>query len=618
MTADTMPASASQDGEPERASGALLLGRLCVGLAQGLLLYWLSRMAGPESPLVLAGWFAPLMLVAQLIPPIIVVGATQMRPVRLVVWCAAIGTVVAGLGYHSTWRLMSDAQAGAWGPVLPAGAILLTAAFVFVAYALVAAGESAGTWRAPYAAYFRISWKLMLQLGLAALFAGVLYGVLWLGAGMFQTLGIDFLVKLLVQPGFVLPVTGVAFAAGLHVTDVRDGFIEGVRTLVLTLLSWILPLLVVLVAGFLLTLLVKGLAPLWATRWAATLLLGVAATTVVLINAVYKSGLGEGALPALLRRATYVACLTLAPLVGIATYALGLRIGQYGLTERRVLVAAALVVALCYAIGYGWAALERRGGLRRIASTNVVAAWITLAVFVALYTPIADPARLSVGHQVARLKAGKVTPDQFDFQYLARHSGRYGRDALANLRAEASGPGADRLPKAAEILALTTPEALDRLPESVFDDASPMDAAQRARNLTMRTPGGKLPQSLLEQDWPSVSAHVFAPRCLRDKAAPCDAYIARLGSGRGPGVLIVESLRSAGVLLEQPAGDASAPWRVTARFRIPFGCEGKLADALARGAYSPIAPTVPDIAIDGQRLHLQAVGEGELSCGAAP
>ena len=41
--------------------------------------------------------------------------------------------------------------------------------------------------------------------------------------------------------------------------------------------------------------------------------------------------------------------------------------------------------------------------------------------------PLADPARLSVADQVARLKRGKVAPDKFDYAFLQQRSGKAGR-----------------------------------------------------------------------------------------------------------------------------------------------------------------------------------------------
>lgn len=600
--------------EAGQGNTSLLLGRILVGAGQGILLYWLFRELAARTLLAQSPFFGPLVLVSLLIPPVVTLGFAQLRASRLTVWCVALGAVVAWLAWHSAWRLAGPGQdagppvdiPGAWALVFPgATAWFYASVFVFISYALIVAGESAGTWFAPYPAYFRTGWKLGLQIHLAALFAVVLYLVLWLGAGLFLLLQLKFLGELLREAWFNIPVLTIAFAVGLHITDVRDDFIRGLRTLVLTLLSWILPLLVLIVTGFLLSLLVKGLAPLWATRWAASLLLGVAAVQIVLINAVYKSGLGEGPLPRVLRRATYVGCLTLAPLVAIAGYALALRIGQYGLSDRRVLVAAALIVAGCYAVGYAWAALERHGSLRRIAPTNVLTAWVTLAVLVAVFTPVADPARLSVWNQVARLKAGKVSPEQFDFQYLQLRAARYGREALASLRADTSGPNAAAIRERIE--AVTQKRAAGK----IVPPAAPLDAAAIGKNLTVRTTGRALPATFVSNDWRSGNAQGGLPDCLRSAGERCDAYIVDLAPERGPAVMLMKASTRFGVLLE---ADEAGLWRVTANFYMPRGCEAMMGEALAQGSYRATAPAMPDLAINGRRLRLQPTDRAETPC----
>jgi hypothetical protein len=54
-------------------------------------------------------------------------------------------------------------------------------------------------------------------------------------------------------------------------------------------------------------------------------------------------------------------------------------------------------------------------------------------VILALFSPLADPARLSVADQVRRLERGAVRPDQFDFRFLRFESGKAGEAALERL-----------------------------------------------------------------------------------------------------------------------------------------------------------------------------------------
>jgi hypothetical protein len=62
-------------------------------------------------------------------------------------------------------------------------------------------------------------------------------------------------------------------------------------------MSWILPVAVVLVAGFICSLPFTGLAALWETRHATSVLLSAAALLLVLINAAFQNGEAKVALP---------------------------------------------------------------------------------------------------------------------------------------------------------------------------------------------------------------------------------------------------------------------------------------------------------------------------------
>jgi len=73
--------------------------------------------------------------------------------------------------------------------------------------------------------------------------------LLWLGAELFDLIGIDFFTRLLEHKWFAIPATSLAVAAAVHVTDVRAGLVRGARTLLLVLLSWLLPLMAIIVAG---------------------------------------------------------------------------------------------------------------------------------------------------------------------------------------------------------------------------------------------------------------------------------------------------------------------------------------------------------------------------------
>jgi hypothetical protein len=579
--------------------------RLVLGLIQGLLLYGLME-AGENHdwPATHAQLFSPLLLIGLLVPPVLIIGIGHLRSHRQLLWGMGLALVVAALGCHDAWRAVEPMFVAATPRPLTASlpsfqVTFFAAAFVFIGYALIVAGEATHRWFAPYEAYFESSWKLGLQLGLSLLFLGIFHLVLHIGEALFLLVGLTFLRDLLGKLWFNAPVSAMVFAIGLHITDARPDFVRGIRTLLLMLMSWLLPLLVLIVAGFLLRLFVTGLTPLWSTRYAAKLLLGVAMLDVAFINAAFRSGSATETIHPVLRVATRIACVMLLPVVVLASYALKLRVDQYGLTISRILVLACLLVAACYAIGYAWAALEPRGRLRRIAPTNVLTACVTLAVLVALFTPVADPARLAVDSQVDRLLAGRVKPDQFDFRFLRFSSAIYGRQALARLQSVTSGPNAEAIRTQSLQFA-----RLPGTPGFIAPGLTMPDALTLSHNIIVRASGQTLPASFLSNDWQhATDRRWLLPACLTAAGNPCDAYLLDLMHDGKPNVFLIPPAAGMGTVFGQ---DATGRWRMLGRMTIAPDCVNARA-ALASGSYRAVTPSVPDVEINGQSIHIEPV-----------
>jgi hypothetical protein len=200
----------------------------------------------------------------------------------------------------------------------------------------------------------------------------------------------------------------------------------------LTLLAWLLPLMALIAAAFLLTLPFTGLEPLWKTRSATAILLTADAFLILLANAAYQDGTEATAL--VLRWAARLAGVLLVPVTVLAAYGLSLRIGQYGLSPDRIIAAACVLVAAGYAVGYAVAAVRPGAWMKALEATNIAMAFVVIVVLLALCTPAADPRRLSVGDQVARLEKGRVKAEAFDFRFLRFEAGRYGQTAFEAMK----------------------------------------------------------------------------------------------------------------------------------------------------------------------------------------
>lgn len=596
------------------ASGGIGIARLAIGLLQGLYLYLLDRAAHELSwPATEPLLFAPLLLVGLLFPVILVASLGHMHFNNASNWAGAVAALAAALGVYDAWRvtdaavpaLAAYAPAGAHAPMPSAPLYLAIAVGVFIAHSLVIGAAQERRRIASYPSYFEAAWKLGVQLAFSVLFAGAVWLALWLGAHLFMLVKLRFLDELLGKSWFTLPVSAVAFSGALHLTDVRPAIVRGIRGLLLTLLSWVLPVMVLIVGGFLLSLPFTGLSPLWATRHAASVLLACAALFVVLVNAAWQDGGAVLARP--VRASALAASLLLVPVTAIAAYALGLRVADYGWTPERVIAAACLAVAACYALGYAAAALSG-GRFATIARVNIATAFVVLAALLLLHSPAADPARLSVNSQLARLASGKVPVDKFDVDFLHFESARYGREALARLDATASGPEAALLrARIAETRRLKSPW------ERTEPEVQAQPKLDVMANLRVWPAGTRLPAGIARTDWSTLSRIPASPSCLRTAGKICDAYLIDIDDDRKPELLLVgeENLSGGAVMTEGAHGQ----WRMLGTLpRWVSGCRAMRKGLLARVVHA-VPAAAPDLMLAGQRIHLAPADEIPAECG---
>jgi Domain of unknown function (DUF4153) len=587
------------DKDQDAARRPLAIVRVVVGFLQGLALYLLYLSIDDKAwPSTDPYWIAPLVMVFVFVPLLFLQAAGTMRTRTLVLWTAGTTVLLALLAWYDIWRHWDPTTFNGGSDADMTFALIAFAVVgLFIAQSLIAAADAERRYIASYAAYFDAAWKFGVQLALAVAFVGVFWGVLWLGAVLFNLINLNFLELLIEKSWFAIPATTLATAAAIHVTDVRARLVAGIRTVALTLLSWLLPLMTLIAAGFTFSLPFTGLAPLWATREAASLLLTAAATLVILINAAFQDGDPAHNRPIFLRYAELVAAVVLLPLVSIATYALYLRVAQYGWTVERIATAAIVAVALCYALGYVAAAiltLRGRGWMLTLERVNIVTAFVVLAILLLLFSPLGDPARLSVNSQVARLRSGAVTPAKFDYDFLKGDGGRYGRAALAELAADAN----------------TTIRKLAKatLAGTIVTTTKP-SKADIAKNITVYPDSRALPRTLVAQDW---SKTPNAPGCLTTPDLTCDAFFTDLDSDGSEEVLLTsgdDPFWFGTVLKEGP----DKQWRPIAS--LNGRCAGMLA-ALKRGQALPRPPVagLRDLVILGVPLHPTPLEVNESPC----
>src|SRR5271155_1729846 len=225
----------SDEGKTPESANAIFAARLAVGLLQGLVLYLLYLSTDHKVWPATDGYaFAPLLFIALYAPLVAVTGLGNLRWTTWTMWTTAVVVLVSAAAWYGIWRAPLEWNAT---PRITPDALLflMTFGWLFIAHALVTGGDQDRRFIADYRTHFDVAWKLGLQAILSGVFVGVFWGVLYLGASLFNLIGIDAIEKLIEHRWFAIPATTLAFSAAVHLTDVRAGLVRGTRTLVLVL-----------------------------------------------------------------------------------------------------------------------------------------------------------------------------------------------------------------------------------------------------------------------------------------------------------------------------------------------------------------------------------------------
>jgi hypothetical protein len=597
-----------RNGKGDRAEMATPLIRLAVGLLQGVALLMLYQASEQRTWPATDGFvFAPLVAIATFVPLIVISALGHLWLRALVAWAVVATLLCAGLAVYDIFRDPILVAAAGTVRVVPSWVMWWSlAAILFIIHILTISGEADRKLIASYPTHFDIAWKHGVQFVLALGFVGLLWGLLFLGAELFRLIRIEFLDELLKQTTFSIPVTALTFSYAIHVTDVRASIVQGARTLALILMSWLLPLMALLGAAFVVALLFTGLAPLWSTRHAAGILFGAAAALIFLVNAAYQDGRAETRAAAILRYACRLAAFVLVPLVALAAYGVMLRIAQHGWTPDRINALACVIVAACYAVGYFVAALRPTTSMAWIEPTNIFTSRVIVGVLLALATPVADPARISVADQLSRLQAGTVTPAAFDFGFLRFGAGRYGTHALEQLAAETEGPLASVIAERAKeaLHAKSAWElaraALQPTTTPAPTTPAPTTPAERRLHITVISPNGAtLPEDFVQQDWNAFLLRWKLPNCLVTDAR-CEAILTDLDGDGQPEILLFSLPFGSAAAFKK--GHVDGTWTYFGTVANAT-CPG-VRDAIHAGHFETIQSVLKEFTANGQRLFI--------------
>lgn len=306
-------------------------------------------------------------------------------------------------------------------------------------------------WCDNYALLFSNAWGNTVKLASAAAFVLVFWGLLWLWAGLFKVVDVNFFMGLFYRKEFIYPVTALAFGCGLSLYSSREEALVGMYRASLNVLSWLSPLVALIALLFLFSLPVRGLEGLWNTHHATPLMLVLLTAFIFLLNTAWQDYRERTDFPVWLLRLMSLCILAMPLYVALCAYSLGLRVQQHGWSIGRFWAVLAVIISAIYAFGYAIVCVRRQtvwmSGAR---SVNIFGALALSAVLTLTATPLLDPGRIAVDSQLARLMSGKVAPEKFDFSYLRFQAGRYGNDKLREMLAPSTHPQEKRIRELAQ------------------------------------------------------------------------------------------------------------------------------------------------------------------------
>ncbi|HEX9963996.1 MAG TPA: DUF4153 domain-containing protein [Allosphingosinicella sp.] len=371
----------------------------------------------------------------------------------------------------------------------------LVAALIAIALAvpLFQAARDSGTRRFAVRAAHVHAWTDLILWFAACAFVAATLLLTFLLHELFRLIGIEVIGRAFDAGWLPAPLIGAALGGAIGLLRDRNNVLEMLQKMVRAILSVLAPVLALGLILFVAALPFTGLEPLWSqTKSTTPILIICILGAVALVNAVIGNAADEeGRSPLLRWPAMALAAVTL-PLAIVAAVSTAKRIGQYGFTPDRLWAAVIVAGAIALALAYLLSLVLRRGdwpaALRR-ANVRLAIGLSALALFLAL--PFVSFGAISARDQAARLEAGKVSPDRFDWAAMRFDFGPAGLRALERLAR--SGP-AEARPYARRALA-----AQHRWPEVAHDVAPPQDQTpDPAPKLRVTPAGAAVPPVLLD------------------------------------------------------------------------------------------------------------------------
>lgn len=361
------------------------------------------------------GFFVPLLA---LIGPV--------RPLRAAGFAAIIALVSSTLVTWAALRYDDANMALAAGHPMLAYAALITLPLPFA----IAASTGERSWRS-YRVLFDQSWSTVVRAVAAWLFVGIVWGLVYLSDAVLQIVGLTVIEDLLDIDVVPYLLTGLVLGLALAVVFELSDYIS--PQVILRLLRPLLPVVLVVVVIFVAVLPFRGLGALAPGLSPGATLLAMALAAATLVTTAVERDADRAVEGRLMRGATQALALVLPVVAAMASYAVWLRVGQYGWTPNRLVAATGSAAALGYGVLYAAEVARRGDWMARLRRDNTGMALMLIAVAALWLTPVLDAGRISTASQIARFEQGTETGRELAVFEMAQDWGKAGAAGLEQL-----------------------------------------------------------------------------------------------------------------------------------------------------------------------------------------
>lgn len=435
--------------------------------------------------------------------------SSRMALRRAAIYALAQAVIVALLILLASLRF--DTQEVFIGSIFPVFAAVILCCLplpFFIAHAQ-------GNWR-DYATLFEQAWDIVLRYSVGVLLVGTVWLLIFLSDLLLSLVGLGFLDLILDNGATAYLITGAAGGFGMAVA--AESISAAGASLALMLLRPLLPLIVGVVALFLIALPFRGLSSLFGALSAGMTLMAISAVAATMVTAVVDARGEAASRSRLLALSARVMSVLMLILGALAVVAVAQRVMQYGWTPPRIYAALGAAVSLGYGLIYAAEAV-RGDWMARIRRANVTMALALVALAALVLTPVLNAERISTASQMARFEDGRTPPEKLDV--LAFEGwGIAGRAALDDLTARSKQAGGEAL--AARLAN----------PYDSTDMAAPDLAALRAEVvavLPLQPPSAGADQAILMQGMSDYTLAEVKDACARatgDLAKSCAMIVA--------------------------------------------------------------------------------------------